>query len=149
MCIFLQQSSSLLHVQLSWPVPSGTEKNKIACMRWFWQGSMQRHSFYQGSMFSSWRFHARSNFETSHKVLLPLDSWHACHKLDVIKTHQLDAAELIPHINLVALTSHITYRRSRHIQLSCFGVSSLPMRCAAFLSLFVFSLVGVLFAWFL
>ena len=82
--------------------------------------------------------------KTSLQVFLPLDLWHVHHNLDVIKTHQPDAAELIPHINLAALTSHITSRSSEHIQLSCFGVSPLPMPCATFLSLFVFSLVVVL-----
>ena len=67
----------------------------------------------------------------------------------MFKTHQSDDEELIPHINLVALTSHITSRRSRHIHLNYFGVILLPMPSAAFLLLFVFSLVGVLFAWFL
>ena len=86
------------------------------------------------------------NSETSHQMLLPLDSWHVRHNLNVIKTHQPDIAELIPHINLAAIASHITSRSSRHIQLSCFGVSPLPMPCVAFLSLFVFSLVGVSFA---
>jgi len=78
-------------------------------------------------------------------VSLPLDLWHVHHNLDVIKNHQLDVAELIPHINLVALTSHITSRSSRHIQLNCFGVSSLLMPCFSFLLLFVFLLVEVLF----
>jgi len=68
-----------------------------------------------------------------------LDLWHEHQNLDVIKTHQLDAAKPIPHIDLVSLTSHITSRSSWHIQLSCFGVSSLPMPCAAFLSLFMYS----------
>ena len=101
---------------------------------------MQRHPLSQGSMFSSGRLHARRNSKTSHQVSLPLDLWHAHHNLDAIKTHQLDAAELIPHINIVALTSHITCRSSRHIQLNFFGVSMLPMPCVAFLSLFVFCL---------
>ena len=72
---------------------------------------------------------------------LPLDLWHARHNLNVIKTHQPDAAKLIPHINLVVLTSHITSMSCWHIQLSYFGVSPLSLHCVAFLSLFVFSLV--------
>ena len=56
-------------------------------------------------MFSSWRLHARINSETSHQVLLPLDSWHAHHSFDVIKTHQPDVAELIPHISLIVRCS--------------------------------------------
>ena len=115
----------------------------------FSQGSMQRHPLFYGSMFRSWRLHARTNFETSHQVSLPLDSWHVHHNLDVIKTHQPDIVDLIPHINLAYLTSHITSRRNQHIQFSSFGVSPLPMPYAAFLSLFVFFIVGVLFSWFL
>lgn len=101
-------------------------------MGFFSQSSMQRNPLFQGSMFSNWKLHARSNFETSHQVSLPLDSWHAHHNLDVIKTHQSDAAKLIPHINLATLTSHITSRSSRHIHLSCFGVSPLHMPCSTF-----------------
>jgi len=59
-----------------------------------------------------WRLHARIISETSHQVLLSLYLWHARHNLDVIKTHPPDIAELIPHINLGALTSHITSRSS-------------------------------------
>ena len=95
-------------------------------------------------MFGSQKLHARNNSETSLQVLLPLDLWHARHNLDVIKTHQPDIAELIPHINLVALISHITSKSIWHIQLSCFGVRWLPMPCAAFLLLFGFSLVWVI-----
>jgi len=118
-------------------------ENRLACIAFFSQGNMKRHPLFQGSMFSSWRLHARSNSETSLQVLLPLDLWHVCHNLDVIKTHWLDTTEIIHHINLVALTSHIKSRSSRHIQLNYFGVSSLPMPCATFLSLFGFSLVWV------
>lgn len=59
-------------------------------------------------------------------MLLSLYLWHTCHNLDFIKTHQSDATELIPHINLVALTSHITFRSCRNIHLSCFGVNCFP-----------------------
>lgn len=83
----------------------------------------------------------RSNSKTFDQVSLPLDSWHACYNLDVIKNHQPDAAEHISHINLAALTSHITSRSNRHIQLNWFGVSPLPMPFVAFLSLFGLSLV--------
>jgi len=96
----------------------------------------------------NWRLHARIISETSHQMSLPLDLWHARHNLNVIKTHQPDAAKLIPHINLVVLTSHITSMSCWHIQLSYFGVSPLSLHCVAFLSLFVFSLVWVLFVWF-
>ena len=106
---------------------------------------MQRHPLIQGSTFSSCTLHARITSETSHQVLLSLDLWHAHQNFDVIKTHQSDVAEKIPHINLVALTSHITSRSCRHIQLSCFGVSPLSITCVAFFPLFVFSFVWVLF----
>lgn len=75
-----------------------------------------------------------------HQVLLSLDSWHVRNNLDFIETHQPDAAELIPHIDLAALTSHITSRSHGHIQLSCFGVSLLFMSRTAFLAHFVFRL---------
>ena len=106
----------------------------------FSQGSMQRHPLFRGSIFSIWRLNARINSETSHQVSLSLYLWHVRHYLDVIKSHQLDAADLIPHINLATLTSHITSRSYRHIQLSGFGVSSLPMSCVASLSLLCFHL---------
>jgi len=121
MCISFKQSSSVLHVQLSWPVPSRTDQNRLACKGYFSQGSIQRQPLFHGSMFSIWRLHARRNSKTSHQVSLSLDLWHAHHNLDVIKNHQSDAAELIPHINLAALTAHFTSRSSQHIQLSCFG----------------------------
>ena len=144
MCISFKQSNSLLHVQLSWLVPFETEKKRLACMGYFCQGNMQMHPLFHGSMFSKWRLHARMISETSHQVLLSRDLWHACHNLDVISTHQLDATELIPHTNLVALTSHITSRSSWHIQLSCFEVSSLPMPCVIFMSLFcVFACMSI------
>ena len=92
-------------------------------------------------MFSSWRLHERNNLENSLQVSLPLDLWHVCHNLDVIKTHQPNATKLIPHINLVAMTSHIISKISLHIQLNYFGVSSLPKPCVAFLLLFVYFLV--------
>ncbi len=92
-------------------------------------------------MISSWMLHARIISEISHQVSLSLDLWHVCHNLDVIETHQLDAAEVTPHINLVAITSHITTRCSWDIHYNYFGVIPLPMPCDAFLSLFVFSFV--------
>ena len=147
MFISFKQSSTLLHVQLSWPVHSETEKNKLACMGYFSQGSMQRHPLFQGYIFSSWRLHARIISETSHQVLVSLDLWHVHHNLDFMITHQLDIAEIIPRINLASLTSCITSRSYRHIQLSCFWVSPLSMSCVAFLVLFVFLFVWTLSSW--
>lgn len=149
MHIFSQQLNNLLHVQLSWLVPFGTDKNWLACMDCFSQGSMQKNPLFQGSIFSSCRLHARISSETSHQVLLSLDLWHAHHNLDVIKTYQPNDTKLIPHINLVALTSHITSRSCRHIQLNSFGVSLLSMTCVAFMLLIVFSIVWVLVSSFL
>ena len=88
----------------------------------FSEGSMQSHPLYQGSIFSSSRLHARIISETSHQVSLSLDVWHARHNLNVIKTHQPDTENLIPHINLAALMSHITSRSCWHTQLGCFKV---------------------------
>ena len=105
----------------------------------FSQGRMQRHPLIQGSIFSSWRLHARIISKTSHQVSLFLRLWHAHCNLDFIKTYELDVADLIPHIDLAALTSHIASRICRHIQLSCFWVSPLCMSCAVFLSLFFIS----------
>lgn len=146
MCIFLQQSNNLLHVQFSWKIPSGIEKNKLSCMGCFSEGKMQRHPLFHGYMFSSLGLHARRNSEASQQASIPLDSWHAHHNLDVIKTLQPNAAKLIAHINLVAMTSHIISRRNWHVQLNCFGVSVLRMPCVTFMSLFLFFLVGVPFS---
>lgn len=135
-------------MQLSWPIPFGIKKNKLACMGYFYKGSMQRHPLFQGSIFSSWRLHARIISETSHQVSLSLDLWQACHNLNFIKTHQPNVVEIILHIGLTAPTPHIASRSYRNIQLSYFGVSSLSMSCVAFLALFVFRLVWTLSSWF-
>ena len=79
--------------------------------------------------------------KTSRQVSFFLDLWHAHHNLDFIKTHQLDVVELIPHIDLVALTYHVASRSLQHIQLSCFWVIPLSMSCVAFLALFVFCFI--------
>ena len=41
--------------------------------------------------------------------------WHARHKFNLIKTHLLDIAELIPHIDLEAPKPHIASRSLQHI----------------------------------
>lgn len=110
----------------------------------FSQGNMQRHPLIKGYFFRSWRLHGRIISETSRQVSLFLDLWHAHHNLDFIKTHQPSAAEIIPHIDLLALTSHIASRILWHILLSCLGVSLLFMSCVAFLSLFVYRFMWVL-----
>ena len=66
-----------------------------------------------------------------------LDLWHAHHNLDLVKTYEPNASKLIPHIDHVALTSHLESRSLRHFHLSCSRVSLLFMSCATFLSLFV------------
>ena len=66
-------------------------------------------------MFGSWMLHAMLILESYRQVLLFLDLWHARHNLNFIKTYEPDATELIPHINLAALTSHITFRIHRYI----------------------------------
>lgn len=76
--------------------------------------------------------------ETSCQVSIFLDLWHACHNLHFIKIRQPDGAEIIPHIDLVALSSHIASRSHRLIQLSCFEVSLFFMSYATFLSLLCF-----------
>ena len=76
--------------------------------------------------------------ETSLQVSLFLDLWHVHHNLNLIKTYEPNTAELIPHIDLTTLTSHITSRSLQHFHLSCLRASLLLMPCAAFLSLFVF-----------
>lgn len=75
-----------------------------------------------------------------------LDLWHACHKPKLIySTHQ----NSFFHLDLGALTSHNTSRTLWHIWLSYSWVSDPNLYFSAFLSLFVFLLVWVLFSWFL
>jgi len=113
-------------------------------MECFSQGSMKRNPLIQGSIFSSYRLHARIILESSRQVSLSLDLWHAHLSLDFIKNHQPETVEIIPHIYLASLTSHISSRSCRHIQLNCFRVSLLFMSRALFLSLFAFCFVWVL-----
>lgn len=99
---------------------------------------MQRNPLVQESNFSSWRLHERINSKTSHQVSLFHDLWHAGYMFDFIDTHELDIAEIIPHINHATLASHIASRIHWHIQLNCFGVSLPSMSCVTFLSLFLY-----------
>jgi len=149
MCIFLKQSSILFMCSWVDRFPLGLSKTNLHAWTTSPKATCKGILLFQGSMFSSWRLHTRRNSETSHQVSPPLDSRHAHHSLNVIKTHQPDIIDLIPRIKLATLTSHITSRSSRHIQLNYFRVISLPIPCTAFLSLFVFSLVWVLFTWFI
>jgi len=68
---------------------------------------MQRHPSIEGSIFSSWRLHAKIISETSLQVSFFLDLWHAHHNLDIIKNHQLNIVELIPDIYLATLASYL------------------------------------------
>lgn len=93
-----------------------------------------RNPLFQGSIFSCWRLHVRISLETSQEVLPSLDLWHLHHNINVIETNGCYD------IKIVALTSHITTRSCRHIQLNCFGVSLPSITCVAFLSFFCFHL---------
>jgi len=75
--------------------------------------NMQKASLNFSDLFLAARgYMQRSFYKLPSNFRLFLDLWHAHHKP---QNYLFDYAKLIPHIELGALTSHITYRSLRHI----------------------------------
>jgi len=104
------------------------------------------HPMIEGAIFSRRRLQEKLFSKFPSKCHFFLDLWHSRHEPRII--YSMHHSSLF-HINMGALTSHSTSKTLQQIRLSYSWVSGLNLSFSAFLLLFVYSPLWVLFSWFL